>query len=94
MMRRVSPQAWLGSLLVLALMTSSFLVIKTAYQTRQLYSGLQDARATRDALTIEWGRLLLERGAVGSDTRLDALARTTLGLKTPGVDVTIVMERP
>ena len=93
-MRLLSPQVWLGSLLALALMASSFLVINTAYQTRQLYSGLQEARAKRDALTIEWGRLLLERGAVGSDTRLDALARTTLGLKTPGVDVTIVMERP
>ena len=93
-MRLVSPHTWLGSLLVLVLMVSSFLVIKTAYQTRQLYSGLQEARATRDALTIEWGRLLLERGAVGSDTRLDALARTSLGLKSPDLNQTIVMERP
>ena len=93
-MRLVSPNAWLGSLLVLVLMAYSFFVIKTAYQTRQLYSGLQEARATRDALTIEWGRLLLERGAVGSDTRLDALARTSLGLKSPDLNQTIVMERP
>ena len=93
-MRLVSPNAWLGSLLVLVLIASSFLVIKTAYQTRQLYSGLQEARATRDALTIEWGRLLLERGAVGSDTRLDALARTSFGLKSPDLNQTIVMERP
>ena len=93
-MRLVSPHAWLGSLLVLVLMASSFLVIKKAYQTRQVYSGLQGERATRDALTIEWGRLLLERGAVGSDTRLDALARTSLGLKSPDLNQTIVMERP
>lgn len=93
-MRGLPPQIWLGAVLVVALLSSSFLVVKTAYQTRQLYSGLQEARATRDALTIEWGRLLLERGAVGSDMRLDALARTTLGLQSPAPKQVLVMERP
>jgi len=69
---------WLSILLAGGILVTSITMIETAYQTRQLYSALQDLRAERDRLTIEWGRLMLERGAVSADMRIDAMARSSL----------------
>lgn len=90
----VRPRFWLGSVFAVATILSALFVIDTAYQTRQLYSALQDTRAERDRLTIEWGRLLLERGALAADLRIDAMARNSMDLGTPEVDQVLMMERP
>ena len=85
---------WLSILLGISVLVTSIYVIETAYQTRQMYSALQELRAERDRLTIEWGRLMLERGAVSADMRIDAMARDHLSLSPPGRDNVIMMERP
>ena len=90
----VRPRFWLGSVFAVATILSAFFVIDTAYQTRQLYSALQDTRAERDRLTIEWGRLLLERGALAADLRIDAMARSSMALGTPEADQVLMMGRP
>lgn len=88
------PSFWIGLFLALACLISALFVVKTAYQTRQLYSALQETRAERDRLAIEWGRLLLERGALAADLRIDALARTQLEMTSPDLERTQLMERP
>ena len=88
------PAFWLGSMLVISLLVTAFFTVHTAYQTRQLYSALQETRAERDRLSIEWGRLLLERGAVSADMRIDAMARQVMLLKPPTTEAMILMERP
>ena len=85
---------WLSILLGISVLVTSIYVIETAYQTRQMYSALQELRAERNRLTIEWGRLMLERGAVSADMRIDAMARDHLSLSPPGRDNVIMMERP
>ena len=85
---------WLSMLLVIGVVVTSIYIIETAYQTRQLYSSLQELRAERDRLTIEWGRLMLERGAVSAYMRIDAMARYSLSLGTPETDDVMLMERP
>ena len=85
---------WLSILLAISVLVTSIYVIETAYQTRQLYSALQDLRAERNRLTIEWGRLMLERGAVSADMRIDAMARDRLSLHSPARDNVMMMERP
>ena len=85
---------WLSISLVMGVLVTSIYVIETAYQTRQMYSALQELRAERNRLTIEWGRLMLERGAVSADMRIDAMARDHLSLSPPGRDNVIMMERP
>ena len=85
---------WLSILLGISVLVTSISVIETAYQTRQMYSALQELRAERNRLTIEWGRLMLERGAVSADMRIDAMARDHLSLSPPGRDNVIMMERP
>jgi len=73
---------------------TSVYIVETAYQTRQLYSLLQELRSERDRLTIEWGRLMLERGAVSADMRIDAIARSSLSLGPPNSADLMLMERP
>ncbi len=81
-------------LLVVSILTTSLFAIESAYKTRQLYSLLQELRAGRDRLTIEWSRLLLERGALSADLRIDAMARYEMSLRPPRRDDMIFMERP
>ena len=78
----------------MGVLVTSIYVIETAYQTRQMYSALQELRAERNRLTIEWGRLMLERGAVSADMRIDAMARDHLSLSSPTRDNVMMMERP
>ena len=85
---------WLGILLTFAILATSFFVIETAYQTRQMYSELQKLRVERNQMTIEWGRLMLERGAISADMRLDTLARQEMILRSPSNQQVILMERP
>ena len=85
---------WLSVFLVVGILVTSIYIIETAYQTRQLYSALQNLRAERDRLTIEWGRLMLERGAVSADMRIDAMARSNLSLSAPPMADVLLQERP
>ncbi len=85
---------WLSILLTISVLVTSIYVIETAYQTRQMYSALQDLRAERNRLTIEWGRLMLERGAVSADMRIDTIARDRLSLSSPVRENVMIMERP
>ena len=85
---------WLSILLAISVLVTSIYVIETAYQTRQMYSALQELRAERNRLTIEWGRLMLERGAVSADMRIDSMARDHLSLGSPARDQIMMMERP
>ena len=83
---------WLAILLVVGILTTSLFAIESAYETRQLYSSLQELRAGRDRLTIEWGRLLLERGAVSADMRIDSMARSSMSLSSPKRNDMMFME--
>jgi len=85
---------WLSILLVTSVVVTSIYIVGTAYQIRRLYSSLQELRAERDRLTIEWGRLMLERGAVSADMRIDAMARYSLSLGAPETDDVVLMVRP
>lgn len=85
---------WLSILLGISVVITSVYIVETAYQTRQFYSLLQELRSERDRLTIEWGRLMLERGAVSADMRIDAIARSSLSLGPPHSADLMLMERP
>jgi cell division protein FtsL len=47
---------------------------------------LQNQQAERDALNVEWGKLLLEEGAWSQHPRVEALARSRLRMNTPDAE--------
>lgn len=70
--------------LLVAVMITSIAVVQTRHESRKLFSELQTHQAERDALIVEWGKLLLEEGAWSQHRRVEAMARTRLDMSTPG----------
>ncbi len=74
---------WLALLLVLGLLLSAHFLIQITHQSRNQHVRLQTLEGERDALQVEWGRLLLEESALVSPVRLEQLARQKLELRLP-----------
>ncbi|MDE2083207.1 MAG: cell division protein FtsL [Burkholderiales bacterium] len=77
----------LNLLLIVALMASSLLLVKTAYESRQLFAALDRARAERNQLDAEFKRLDAERQAQATSLRVERVARDRLHMRiaTPAV---------
>ena len=58
-------------------------VIHSRHSSRLMFAELQELKAERDALDIEWGKLLLEEGAWAQHRRIERTARTRLGMALP-----------
>jgi cell division protein FtsL len=69
--------------LLAALIVVSIAVIQTRHESRRLFAELQTQRSERDALNVEWGKLLLEEGAWSQHRRIEAMARQRLNMSTP-----------
>jgi len=70
-------------LLLAAVMVVSIAVVQTRQESRELFAELQARQAERDALNIEWGKLLLEEATWSQHRRVEALARSRLNMSTP-----------
>ena len=44
---------------------------------------LQTLNKTKEELRIEWSQLLLEQGTLGSELRVEKIAREQLGMRVP-----------
>ncbi len=74
-------------LLFLALLASSLVLVRTAYESRQVFAALDKARGEQRQLDAEFKRLDSERQAQATNLRVDRVARDKLGMRTatPGV---------
>ncbi|MBA4175783.1 MAG: cell division protein FtsL [Leptothrix sp. (in: Bacteria)] len=75
-------------LLFAALITSSLLLVKTAYESRQLFAALDAARAEQKQLDAEFKRLDAEAQAQGTHLRVERTARERLQMRTATPAVT------
>jgi cell division protein FtsL len=77
----------LNLLLLAALLLSSLLLVKTAYESRQLFAAIDQARAEHSQLDAEYKRLDAERQAQGTSLRVERTARERLQMRnaTPGI---------
>ncbi|WP_058553833.1 cell division protein FtsL [Thiohalocapsa sp. ML1] len=80
--------------LALAVLVSGVAVIYVKYLTRQEFSALQQVRAARDSLDVEWGRLQIQEAALTSHTRVEDSARTRLDMIMPAGGEVRVVEVP
>ncbi|MBK1632560.1 cell division protein FtsL [Thiohalocapsa halophila] len=78
-------------MLAAAVLASGVAVIHVKYLTREEFGTLQQVRAERDALDVEWGRLQIQEAALTSHTRIEDNARTQLDMIMPaGGEVRVV----
>jgi cell division protein FtsL len=77
--------------LAAAVLASGVAVIHVKYLTREAFGALQQVRAERDGLDVEWGRLQIEEAALTTHTRVEDSARTRLDMIMPaGGEVRVV----
>ena len=70
----------LNALLILALLGSALLLVKTAFESRQLFAALDSARAEQAQLDAEYKRLDAEAREQSTKTRVERVARDRLGM--------------
>lgn len=82
-------------ILFAAVIVVSMTVVQTRHESRQLFAQLQVQQAERDALNVEWGKLLLEEGAWSQHRRIENMARSRLAMDTPeAADIRVVRVLP
>lgn len=68
----------LHMLLVLLLLGSALLLVKTTFESRQLFAAIDGARAEQAQLDAEYKRLDAEAQAQGTNMRVERVARDQL----------------
>lgn len=81
-------------LLAAALLASSLLLVKTAYESRRLFDALDRARIEGQALETEHQRLQAERQAQGTNLRVEKVARERLRMRNADAAVTLYVTDP
>lgn len=78
--------------MVFVVLVSAVAVIYTKHLSRNEFVQLQRLEKERDALSEEWGRLLLEESTWASPSRIEQEAKSRLGMVVPKSDMTVVIK--
>jgi cell division protein FtsL len=70
-------------LLLLANLMTAIAVVDARHRHRERFAELNALEKARDALDIEFGRLQIEQATVGESNRIELIASTRLGMRTP-----------
>ncbi|MEY2862390.1 MAG: hypothetical protein RLY58_97 [Pseudomonadota bacterium] len=92
---RMSFYSWLVIFALAGGIVSSALGV--AYQVflhRQTFQALQKANKQREALDVEWGRLLIEQQTFGATPQIGSRAVTFLRMYSPPAAQTVVLSTP
>jgi cell division protein FtsL len=84
----------LNLLLLVALLASSLVLVKTAYDSRRLFTALDRARTEQQRLDTEFRRLDAERQAQATHLRVEKVAREKLRMRTATPAVTQLAADP
>jgi cell division protein FtsL len=81
----------LNLLLLLALLGSCLLLVRSAYESRRVFAALDDARVEQQLLDAEFKRLDAERQQQATNHKVDRVARDRLGMNTvtPGATTAV-----
>lgn len=67
-------------------------VVYTKHLSRSLHIQLQQQQNIKDKFHIEWTQLLLEQGTLGSDVRVEKVAREQLNMIVPPSNQVVVIQ--
>ena len=85
-----ASSALLHALLV-SLLVSGLMVVKTTHENRVAFNELQVLREEANHLDVEWGQLLLEQSTFGLGGRIEQKATRELQLQVPRIsDIVMV----
>jgi cell division protein FtsL len=84
----------LNLILLIGLLLACVLLVRTAYDSRRLYTLLDNARNEEQQLQIEFKRLDAERQAQATHGRVDRVARDKLQMRTANTAITQYVDVP
>ena len=84
---------FLTAVLWLAAGASALAVVYARHEARKAFTALQALNAERDALDIDWDRLLIEQSTWATHARIEQIARDRLKMRVPDPNE-IVIVRP
>lgn len=70
-------------ILLLALLLSAFGIVYAKDLNRRLFIQYQDQQLAQQQYQVEWSKLLLEQGALSTQSRIQLLAQNQLNMVTP-----------
>jgi cell division protein FtsL len=80
------------AVLALLVLVSAIAVVELRHQNRTVFVQLQSLMQARDALEVEWGKLLLEEGAWSQHRRIESTAVSKLGMAMPGNAQVVIVD--
>jgi cell division protein FtsL len=81
------------SVLLLLVLASGTGVVYAKYASRKAFVELERLSRERDAMDVEWGRLLLEQSAWATHSRVERIAGKELQMHIPSADEVVVIRR-
>lgn len=69
-------------------------VAYTKHRSREMFVQLQTLKAQRDALNVEWGKLMLEQSTWATPPRVEQVAREHLDMRVPSSDEIVIVTSP
>lgn len=69
--------------LLCTMVLSSLGIVYVRHSTREMFNQWHQLQALRDEMNIEWTQLLLERGTLSAEGRVDSIAQKKLGMRPP-----------
>ncbi|WP_078121023.1 cell division protein FtsL [Thiosocius teredinicola] len=85
-------QLFMVSFLGVAVVLSGIGVVYAKYESRAMFVELQDLRAERDQVDMEWGRLQLELATRGALGRVMSIAHERLEMRVPPAEQIVVVK--
>jgi|ADGO01.1.fsa_nt_gi cell division protein FtsL len=90
--RMPSRRFWLlFSVLLAAVTVSALAVIDATHVSRRRLNALQQLEIQRNAIQVEYTRLLLEQSSLVSQGKVEDMAVSELGMETPDMSKVVVL---
>lgn len=83
---------WMLATLAMLVLISAIAVVHTKYKSRVLFAQLKSLDVQVDQGDIEWERLLLEHGALGTPAHIETSARKKLKMRMPRAKEVIIIK--
>jgi cell division protein FtsL len=84
----------LDALLLLALVASALVLVRTSYESRRAFAALDRAKAEQQLLESDRQRLEADRQAQATPLRVERVARDRLGMRSANAAVTVYVPDP
>ena len=79
-------------MLLFAILISALSIVYIKDLNRRFFIQYQMLENVHDQIQVDWGKLLLEQGAWSTQSRIQEVAESTLGMRVPAAQKTVLIK--